>query len=27
VKSRLHSTLQHLRAALDAERRSEEAIR
>lgn len=27
VKSRLHSTLQHLRAALDAERRSEEANR
>jgi RNA polymerase sigma-70 factor, ECF subfamily len=27
VKSRLHSTLQHLRAALDAERRSEEATR
>jgi RNA polymerase sigma-70 factor (ECF subfamily) len=27
VKSRLHSTLQHLRAAFDAERRSEEAIR
>ncbi len=27
VKSRLHSTLQHLRAALDAERRSEEAAR
>jgi RNA polymerase sigma-70 factor, ECF subfamily len=27
VKSRLHSTLQHLRAALDAERRSEEAHR
>jgi DNA-directed RNA polymerase specialized sigma24 family protein len=27
VKSRLHSTLQHLRAALDAERRSEEAVR
>jgi RNA polymerase sigma-70 factor, ECF subfamily len=27
VKSRLHSTLQHLRAALDAERRSEEAPR
>jgi RNA polymerase sigma-70 factor, ECF subfamily len=27
VKSRLNSTLQHLRAALDAERRSEEATR
>jgi RNA polymerase sigma factor (sigma-70 family) len=27
VKSRLHTTLQHLRAALDAERRSEEATR
>ena len=27
VKSRLHSTYQHLRAALDAERRSAEAIR
>ncbi len=27
VKSRLHSTLQHLRAALDAERRLEEATR
>ena len=27
VKSRLHATLQHLRAALDAERRSEEATR
>jgi RNA polymerase sigma factor (sigma-70 family) len=27
VKSRLHSTLQHLRAALDAERRSEEVTR
>ena len=27
VKSRLHSTLQHLRAALDAERRSAEATR
>ncbi len=27
VKSRLHSTLGHLRAALDAERRSEEAAR
>lgn len=27
VKSRLHATLQHLRAALDAERRSEEARR
>jgi RNA polymerase sigma factor (sigma-70 family) len=27
VKSRLHSTLQHLRAALEAERRSEEATR
>jgi RNA polymerase sigma-70 factor, ECF subfamily len=27
VKSRLHATLQHLRAALDAERRSEEAPR
>lgn len=27
VKSRLHSTLQHLRAALDAERRLEEAAR
>lgn len=27
VKSRLHSTLQHLRAALDAERRLEEAPR
>ena len=27
VKSRLHSTLQHLRAALEAERRSAEAIR
>jgi RNA polymerase sigma factor (sigma-70 family) len=27
VKSRLHSTLQHLRAAFDAERRSEEATR
>ena len=27
VKSRLHSTLQHLRAALDAERRSDEARR
>jgi RNA polymerase sigma factor (sigma-70 family) len=27
VKSRLHSTLQHLRAALAAERRSEEATR
>ena len=27
AKSRLHSTLQHLRAAFDAERRSEEAKR
>lgn len=27
VKSRLHSTLQHLRAALDAERRAEESVR
>ncbi|HEX7472058.1 MAG TPA: sigma-70 family RNA polymerase sigma factor [Candidatus Limnocylindrales bacterium] len=27
VKSRLHATLQHLRAALDAERRSDEARR
>jgi RNA polymerase sigma-70 factor, ECF subfamily len=27
VKSRLHSTLQHLRAAVEAERRSEEATR
>lgn len=27
VKSRLHSTLQHLRAALDAERRAEEPVR
>ena len=27
VKSRLHATLQHLRATLDAERRSEEATR
>lgn len=27
VKSRLHATLRHLRAALDAERRSEEAAR
>jgi RNA polymerase sigma-70 factor, ECF subfamily len=27
AKSRLHSTLEHLRAALDAERRSEEATR
>lgn len=27
VKSRLHATLQHLRAAVDAERRSEEARR
>ena len=27
IKSRLHATMQHLRAALDAERRSEEATR
>lgn len=27
VKSRLHTTLQHLRAAIDAERRSDEATR